>query len=427
MQRSLEKEIPMYKIASVNIDGFWYQFSAKCKFSSEVNIIIGKNGTGKTTFMNILHAILSVDVDEIVNSEFNSATIHLTFQNKNKTVKAKKVDPERFPYTSIEYQISQKKYRIRAISTRERNIPHQIRRRLLGEASEVKDALADVVALSSLSVYRLRNSDEYEITDRHGSRVISPVDYRLSEALAGLTKYQLDLSLKSREISAKLQKDVLASILYEEEDGPRYRSRDLEFNEEEEKSNLISAYTQLNAIDAHIRRKIDTHVKAIAGTFKSIERQSEIDKNNPKIRTYPLAVIEARRKTTKIIALSLASEQNSKQLFSQIDLFIDTLRTFISNKSFQFESGNLIISNKQGQISHSRLSSGEKQLLILLTEALLQNQKPHVFLADEPELSLHIEWQRMVIPAVRKLNPEAQIIVATHFTRGCIEIQVLPH
>jgi len=49
-----------------------------------------------------------------------------------------------------------------------------------------------------------------------------------------------------------------------------------------------------------------------------------------------------------------------------------------------------------------------------LIEALLQRQKPFVYLADEPELSLHIEWQRKVLPAVRRLNPEAQIIAATH-------------
>ena len=35
-------------------------------------------------------------------------------------------------------------------------------------------------------------------------------------------------------------------------------------------------------------------------------------------------------------------------------------------------------------------------------------------MADEPELSLHIAWQRQIIPAIRKINPNSQIIVATH-------------
>lgn len=65
-------------------------------------------------------------------------------------------------------------------------------------------------------------------------------------------------------------------------------------------------------------------------------------------------------------------------------------------------------------ISLFKLSSGEKQLLILLIETLLQRKERCIFLADEPEISLHIEWQREIISSVLALNPNAQIIVATH-------------
>ena len=66
------------------------------------------------------------------------------------------------------------------------------------------------------------------------------------------------------------------------------------------------------------------------------------------------------------------------------------------------------------EVSLFKLSSGEKQLLILLIEALLQRESNCIFLADEPEISLHIEWQREIISSVLSLNPNAQIIVATH-------------
>jgi predicted ATPase len=60
------------------------------------------------------------------------------------------------------------------------------------------------------------------------------------------------------------------------------------------------------------------------------------------------------------------------------------------------------------------LSSGEKQLLILLSETLLQREQPAVFIADEPELSLHVLWQEKLVGSLRSLNPSAQIIAATH-------------
>jgi len=73
----------------------------------------------------------------------------------------------------------------------------------------------------------------------------------------------------------------------------------------------------------------------------------------------------------------------------------------------------LAVSNNK-PITLAKLSSGEKQLLILFIEALLQRRQPYIFLADEPELSLHISWQRNIVSAIKSINPEAQIIVATH-------------
>jgi predicted ATPase len=53
-------------------------------------------------------------------------------------------------------------------------------------------------------------------------------------------------------------------------------------------------------------------------------------------------------------------------------------------------------------------------MLILLGEALLQRQSPTIYLADEPELSLHIEWQESLVDNILDMNPNAQIFFATH-------------
>ena len=60
------------------------------------------------------------------------------------------------------------------------------------------------------------------------------------------------------------------------------------------------------------------------------------------------------------------------------------------------------------------LSSGEKQMLVILLTVLLQDGKNYVLFMDEPEVSLHIEWQERLINIVRSLNSNAQIILTTH-------------
>jgi predicted ATPase len=61
-----------------------------------------------------------------------------------------------------------------------------------------------------------------------------------------------------------------------------------------------------------------------------------------------------------------------------------------------------------------KLSSGEKQILLILLTALVEDEQHCVFFMDEPEASLHIEWQQKLIGMIRKLNPNAQIILTTH-------------
>ena len=60
------------------------------------------------------------------------------------------------------------------------------------------------------------------------------------------------------------------------------------------------------------------------------------------------------------------------------------------------------------------LSSGEKQILLILLTVLTEDQQHYVLFMDEPEASLHFEWQKHLIGLVRELNPNAQIVLTTH-------------
>ncbi|MBO7051202.1 MAG: AAA family ATPase [Prevotella sp.] len=60
------------------------------------------------------------------------------------------------------------------------------------------------------------------------------------------------------------------------------------------------------------------------------------------------------------------------------------------------------------------LSSGEKQMLTILLAVYLENDEHYVLFMDEPEVSLHVEWQKVLISTILKLNPNVQIILSTH-------------
>ena len=61
-----------------------------------------------------------------------------------------------------------------------------------------------------------------------------------------------------------------------------------------------------------------------------------------------------------------------------------------------------------------QLSSGEKQMLVIMLTVLVEDQQPYVLFMDEPEVSLHIDWQQRLIDLILTLNPNVQIILTTH-------------
>ncbi|MEY4903528.1 MAG: hypothetical protein RLZZ292_1343 [Bacteroidota bacterium] len=97
------------------------------------------------------------------------------------------------------------------------------------------------------------------------------------------------------------------------------------------------------------------------------------------------------------------------------DLFKETGKEINKNKN---EIAFLFGKN---ELSPYQLSSGEKQMLVILLTILVQDNQPSIIFMDEPEISLHFDWQKKLIQYIRELNPNAQIILATHSPGVVIE------
>ncbi|HEY5580249.1 MAG TPA: AAA family ATPase [Rhodoferax sp.] len=406
----------MFKVKSILIKGFWQSKEAGSTFRDDVNIIIGRNGSGKTTFMNILHAVLAVDIEALYENVFQSVTITLIDGKRTRTVRADRIERNSTSLPLIEYHISNRRYIASLIGIDDgRSMPPSMRRRAIEESQPIKYELSKLVAVASLSVYRSGNDADPELRERSPKRIASTVDLRLSSLMQRLTQYQLELSDSARNISAELQRNVLISLLYTGEK-VKNQGYQLDFDANVERMNLVSAYKQLSVSGSEVSRKIQDHIAAVSSTVKNLKAlalsSQTSAKGQPDLQV-DLAALEAFKLTRTVVEKSLAAEQKTKTIFNQVDLFLQTLKNFVPDKTFGFLSGELTVAN-EGPIPLAKLSSGEKQLLILFIEALLQRQQPYIFLADEPELSLHISWQRNIIAAIRSLNPNSQIIVATH-------------
>lgn len=110
------------------------------------------------------------------------------------------------------------------------------------------------------------------------------------------------------------------------------------------------------------------------------------------------------------------AQQQAQQIASQKAAFQDIIDELFSEtgKRIDRESNEIAFLQMDERLAPYKLSSGEKQMLIILLTALVENHQPYTIFMDEPEVSLHIDWQQRLISLVRQLNPNAQIILTTH-------------
>lgn len=104
--------------------------------------------------------------------------------------------------------------------------------------------------------------------------------------------------------------------------------------------------------------------------------------------------------------------------YSQLKLFVDILnhRNRVTHKVFSYSKEGIAITVDGRGLQLDRLSSGEKNDIVMFYNLIFGSEKNGLVLIDEPEISLHIEWQREYLDRLLEIcNMNGlQAIVATH-------------
>lgn len=127
--------------------------------------------------------------------------------------------------------------------------------------------------------------------------------------------------------------------------------------------------------------------------------------------------LEIGRQVITALQAGTSSQGDIKALTAQKTKYFDIIDALLEStgKKVDRNSDTLQFLIKNGTVIQPHLlSSGEKQILIILTTVLIQGGREFIMIMDEPEISLHFDWQRRLIEDVQSLNPNLQLILATH-------------
>jgi predicted ATPase len=100
----------------------------------------------------------------------------------------------------------------------------------------------------------------------------------------------------------------------------------------------------------------------------------------------------------------------------------ELIRDLFSNgRKVDFAPESIEVSVSGAKIPLGSLSSGERQLMLILLECLRGGTS--TIMIDEPELSMHVAWQNRLVNSMRRVNPRSQLIMATHSPEVMAELE----
>lgn len=299
------------KIQEIQIKGLFGKKDIAWQLNPQVNVLVGVNGSGKSTILSILHDILSIQVNEKKIHLFDNAKV--VFSNNTET--------SYIPTMEI----------------------------IENKVGKSKDANIDLL------------------------KIIPLLFTGLNPILALGTAAVIALST-TRDNNKELREEIVSKSIFGENNKDRF---------------------YLDLIESNLMNSNANHI---------------IQKSDQKISN----VLDLEIKETIFELNKIKNNKNINKLLKVINIFFNQIYKEVSYKDNKF----IYFDKKlEKELNYSDLSSGERQLIYTLLRVALiigNKNKKAIILMDEPEISLHLDWQEYFIKQLTLLNPNAQFIIVTH-------------
>jgi predicted ATP-binding protein involved in virulence len=401
----------------IGIKGLFGKFDYEIELKKEgITILTGPNGYGKTTILKIIHAFATNNFFFFFQLPFKEIT--LSNQDNEKVILSKKHSKNDDDLLNI--SIGGK---ITPLTKKETKINKEFIRRIPYIHQIDEDQWIDRRTDSLLT--RDKIIEDYpEIGLRYISKKI--------EELVKKSWFPEVYLIREQRLIRKVSEKRKNLRYYDDE-----RIRESLSNTIEEyarelsgamKETLAQASKKGQELDSSFPRRLFQEQKEVTGKQFN-ERYDRIKEKQKLLSVYGLSSVDEDNHTSfikanaKALLVYLDDTEKKLKVFDDLSKKIEIFFSIIERRAFAFKKLNIspdfgfkFTTEDGNTLSLTDLSSGEQQEVVLLYELLFRVKPDSLVLIDEPEISLHVAWQKEVLNDLLEIITikNITIITATH-------------
>lgn len=369
----------------IRVEKLFGHFDYTISFSEEgMTIITGPNGFGKSTLLRIINALADSDMDYFFDLKFEEIEILEADGDENLLIRK---EEERLSVDGVAFDrqdfASWNKYELR---------------RTLEEQPQEQTALLMSGITDIVFAFQRIAGEVYSIEEQ---RLVRSVLRRKINRTDGKKVFERKIVQTVEEIPDKLKKEI---------------------------SIAAGEYSQISSeLDSTFPQRLFAQTEGL--TREEFDRElSSMGEKLTKLQKYEIssftASADVQFKEEDARALKVYFDDFQRK-YEKYDRLLEQLELFenVVNKRFRFkkvyismQEGIWIADEEGDEIPLLRLSSGEKEILVLFYQLIFEVPEGSLLLVDEPEISLHIAWQRMFAEDMQTIVRRKGIkaVIATH-------------
>jgi predicted ATPase len=417
-------------VTDIEATGLFGRFDLRVQFHRDVNIVFGRNGAGKTTMLHLLANILEGDYARFAFLRFRSVKIGL---GSSRTVVVRRTaedGSEAILVTLNGEQIHE--YAVpRPSETRAGVLWDEAaaarRERLFEEMDEEAPAETEPLVRTAYFPAFRTMIEAWAAMEERRRRVPS-------------TRWREEATRRARHWFGRFVPPVSFPSLLEIEDRLASEVSSARMRVSREDRRLLSqAFLDIfEALSNGGQEPAQSAESVLADIGQLFDRLREsplkaesmvLTEIYPELRDLTAQFrVGEEPETTAVRVMNVYREMLSQIVdvqehsFAEIERYLASVNEFLEQKdlAIDLEMGRYRgspVGVRFSDGSHARglraLSSGERQIVTLIYAATHMSEQ-QVVLIDEPEISLHVDWQRMLVPKMAEQLGERQIIACTH-------------